>query len=526
MAIALKLDTTTGYISQLTTSDDLDIDVISQRTSGVDMTIGANLGAGDELQLGKSGEIVRVMGDLNVDGSETVSVSETVTGTFNANGDVNLGNNSGDTVNLGGGTSDTVALKSDLSVGTGLVGIGSSVTDYLTELWLVAVNDNGPDNAAYNLAASGTNAGAYSIGVDPSLLSHSTATDLMTALDEIDAAIGGGGTDTLQDVYDRGNTIAVTSAEGIIDFSNDTNTDTTTVLEVSRTPTASTGGIALQVTMGANTTGTAVEIDNAGSGAALDVQDGGSSVLVVDGAGAVDITPTSGQDLTLTAAGAGTIPVSAAGLISLTSSGAAVNISAAAASSIATSAGNLSLDAAAAELVFDDVGDSGITLSETGDRTLDQTGTGQIFDGITSIIGALNALVNVSAVGAVHKAPIENTITISAGDCVAQSTTSGRVTQGNANANTNSRFVGIALVGGTGDAGGTVYCEYAMPGSFVTDSGASFTAGAALFMPDGTGRPVPIGSAPTDTGDAFKRLGFAHTSTTLHLDPGPTIILG
>jgi len=516
MSLAIKYDSTVGLLAQFTTSDALEIDEISQRTAGGDMKIGANLGSGDELQLGKSGETVRVMGDLAVDGAETVTSSETVTGTFNANGDVNLGSGDGDAIDLGGGGTDVVTLQNNLAVGTGLITIGSSTADYLSALWLAAVNDNGPDNAAYNLAVSGTNAGAYSIGVNPSLLDNATATDLMTVLDQLDAAISSA-TGSLQASYQVGNTVAVTAAEGIIDFSNDTNSDTTTVLEVSRTPSSSTGGIALQVTMGTNASGTAVEIDNGGSGAALDVQDGGASVLTVDGAGGIVLNPTSGQSLSATIAGAGKFDLSAAG---------GVEIDAAATSYVATSAGNLSFDAAAAELVFDDVGNSGITLSQISNRTLSPAGAGQIFSGVTSIIGALNALASVASTGPTDTKPIENGVTIAAGDCVAQSTTSGRVTQWNGDEGTNYRFLGIALTGGTGDAGGTVLCKFALPGSFVTDSGASWTAGAALFGPEGTGRAVVLASAPNDAGDALKRLGFAHTATTMYLDPGPTIILG
>jgi len=624
MAIALKLDTTDGFLYQFGVSDDLDIDVISQRTAGVDMTIGANLGSGDELQLGKSGELVRVMGDLTVDGSEIVSTNETVTGTFTANGDVNLGSGD-DTINIGSGSGDTVNLEENLVLGAGLVSIGSSVTDYLSALWLVAVNDAGPDNAAYNLGASGTNAGAYAIGVDPSLLSNSSATDLMSALDDLDAAITAAGADTLQTAYEAGNTIAVSSTYGAVALSNNTDSDTTIVLDINKSPTStSTGGNAAQITMGANATGTGLEIDNGGSGAALDVQDGGASVLVVNGSGGIVATPTSGQDFDITTAGAGKLDVSAAGgidldasaashftvdsagltlstttsgaltlssaglldvdatsieidssgAIAIESSGGAISIGAdavaqpinigtgaaartitmgnasstevelnaglidinagangftidgGAASSIAVSAGNLSLDSAAGELVFDDVGNSGITLSQAGDRTLNETGTGEVFEGITSIIGALNALADATAIGTLQELAIENGVTIAAGECVAQSTTSGRVTQWNGNAATNARFIGIAITGGTGNVGGTVLCQFAMPGSLVSVSGAAFTAGQALFGPDGTGIPVAIGSAPSNTGDAFRRLGWAHTSTLMFLDPGPTIILG
>jgi len=688
MAIPLKINTTVGRADQFLVADALNIDAIEPRSGG-NLVIGATLGASDEVRLGVVGETVRVLGDFAVDGAETITTSSTITGTFAANGDVDLGDNSGDTIDIGGGTSDTVNLNADLTVGAGLVHIGSSVSDYLAELWLIAVNDNGPDAAAYNLAASGTNAGAYSIGVDPSLISASSSTDLMTMLDDLDDAISGGAS-TLQATYATGNTIDVTSGNGIIDLENSTATDTTTVLKIHRAPGSSTAGIALELDMGANTTGigasfatagsgTLLQLNTTGSGSALDVQDGGSSVIEATGAGAVSLTPTSGQDLTLTAAGAGvinadgaagvnidssagainigvdtdtgainigtgasartitvgsassteieingdlvdvnsdgaielnaagasnftvdsanltlstttsgtlaissvalldvntaTMELDATGAIAIESSGGAISIGAdavaqninigtgaaartiaignassteiqldailidlnagasgftidgGAGSTIATSAGNLSLDSAAAELVFDDVGNSGITLSQSSDRTLDQTGSNEILNGVTSIIGAVNALVERVDVDGVNvqELPIENTVVIAAGDVVAASSTSGRITLGNGNSNTNSKVTGIAITGGTGDVGGTVICRFAKNGSKVTDSGASFTPGSALFLPDGTGRPV--GTAPSGTGDAVKRVGWAVTSTEYIVDLGVTCVL-
>lgn len=781
MAFALKLDTSTGFLAQLAVGDSLDIDVISQRTAGTDMTIGANLGAGDELQLGKVGELVRVLGDLTVDGSEIVSTDETITGVFTANGDVNLGSGDGDNIDLGGGVTDVVSLLADLVVGQGAAGtgdafsgtapamtltdaaglfdasmvgksiviagsttggndgtftiltvpgptsvtysnasgaaeafpgtwsiagvgkvsIGSSVTDYLQALWLQAVNNNGPNADAYRLNASGTNAGAYSIGIDPSLLTHvsGSSTDLMTALDELDYAISSA-TGTLQTSYEAGNTIAVTAGQGIIDFSNDTSGDSTTVLEVSKTPAQATGsgdsfsgtapsmtltdagaafvtgmigqdvviagsttpgndgtftitgvptptsityqnasgaaeafagtwtiaktaGLTLKVSTGANVVGDAVTIENAGTGNALKVVDGSTTVVQVNGSGKVEITPTSGQSAVITAAGAGVVDINSAaavtidaaansnftvagadltlstttsgnvvvtaagvlnadaasveidatGTIAIESSGGAISIGAdavaqnvnigtgaaartitvgnalsteaeinailvdinagasgltidaAGASHINTSSGNLSFDAAAAELVFDDVGNSGITLSQTSDRTLAETAAGEVFEGVTSIIGALNALADIQVLGPYQALPIENAITVAAGDCAAQSTTTGRVTLWNGDEAANARFIGIFVTGGTGNPGGTVLAKVALPGALVTDSGASWTAGAALFGPEGTGRPVNLAAAPNDAADAFKRLGFAHTSTSMFLDPGPTVLL-
>lgn len=94
-----------------------------------------------------------------------------------------------------------------LTLGAGTIEIGSSVTDYANEIWLssseTTLHTAGPELAAYNLGASGTNAGAYSIGIDASLLTSMAdplVTDLMSALAQLDAAIaaGGGGNQLMQ----------------------------------------------------------------------------------------------------------------------------------------------------------------------------------------------------------------------------------------------------------------------------------------------------------------------------------------
>jgi hypothetical protein len=649
------------------------------------------------------------LGDLLVDGSSTISVNETVTGVLQVDGNCIFGNNSGDSIALGGGTTDTCTLNTHLTVGAGLVTIGSSISNYVLDLWLDAVNTNGPALAAYNLNATGTNAGAYTVGIDPTLLANATATDLMTALDQLDAAIGGGsatgtnnltftinedgaagtpedpallleggdggtslittslvqdstadlayltidnngtqispvlslgdatgststgispvlrwtatnttpsdlvadlslsvigaastgllqfsgsgllavglnavplridenagnpGTisnagfvytkdvstvtelfyldssgnavqittggsvvggaaDTLQTAYAAGNTIAVTGGNGIITLSNNTNADTTTVLSIGRAPGASTAGTGLDVSLGANTTGIAVNIaqagtgaalfvNNTGTGAAFNLQDGGSNVLLIDGAGAIDVTPTSGQNYSLTTLGAGTIALSAAAAVTIDSTGAGISIDAAGASNFSTSAGNLTLDSAAAELVFDDTGNSGLTLSQVGDRTLDQTAAGEVLNGVTSAIGAVNSLARAIMEDGTFTAefPIENTVTIAAGQVVAASTVSGRVTQANANAETNTAVIGIAITGGTGDVGGTVLSRFALPGAVVTVSGGVFTAGAPVFAPDGTG--IPTATAPSGNGDRVIRLGYALTATQFVFQP-------
>lgn len=530
MPFPVKTEPAFGGVRRFESADDLQIDDIVRRAGSGNMTIGSNLGT-DELSLGSATGDVRVLGDLFVDGSETVSTDETITGTFNADGAVNLGDNSGDAIALGGGTVDTVNLNSDLVVGAGTLTIGSSITDYLDDLWLDAVNTNGPSLAAYGLNVSGTNAGAYAIGVDASLLGNSTNTDLMTVLDDLDAAITGGAA-SLQASYAVGNTIDVTAANGIIDFENSTNADTTTVLLINRSPGASTGGIGLDVLMGANTTGVGMNIagagsgdvvfiNNTGTGAAFTVQDGGGDVFDIDATGAVVITPTSGQNYTLTVAGAGVIDINGAAAIDIDSTGGGISFDGAGASNFSTSAGNLTFDSAAGELVFDDVGGSGATLSQSSDRTFDLVAAGEVLNGATSVLGAVNRLARAMSDSGLFQGElsIENTVTISAGDVVAASTVSGRVTQNNDNQETRSAIIGIAQTGGTGDAGGTVLCRFYLPGALVTDSGASFTPGVALFAPDGTGRATNAAGAPSNDGDRVTRIGYALTATSYLFQP-------
>ncbi len=499
MPAPTKVDLTNkGVIRRFTASDRLEIDNIDRRAVSGNMTMGSNLGAAEELVLGSVTSDVRILGDMIIDGSETVSTDETITGTFNANGDVNLGTGN-DTINLGGGSGDVINLNADLVVGAGTITIGSSVTDFVDAIFLDAVNANGPALAAYDLNASGTNAGAYAIGVDPSLLVSSVSTDLMTMLDDMDAAISAASS-TLQQAYEAGNTINVTAANGAPTFTNSTDSDGATVLSVTKGASVSTGGNLAVFQMGTNTTGIALFVDNQGTGNTLQVQDAGSDVLIVSGAGAVTVTPTSGQNYSLTTAGVGTIALTSA-------------------------TGDITLDATAAELVLDDVGNSTTTLSQVSDRTFDLTGTNEPLNGATSLLGAINRIARRIATEGIFQAekPIENGVVIAAGDIIAASTTAGRVTQNNDNQSTRSAVIGVALTGGTGDAGGTVFTRFFLPGAVVTDAGASFTAGAELFAPDGTGRAT--GTAPTANGDRVTRIGYAFSATEYVFNPVEGFVL-
>lgn len=662
MAIALKIDTGTGRLAQLLAADTLDIDQIEPRSGG-NLVIGSTLGAADELRLGVSGEVTRNLGDLIVDENLTVTGNLIVDGTvtsvdsetvliadnhlyLNQNYETNSAQTGGLVVNyLPTATTDTVAATgftagvpatsnptvsttgaATFSVGqfiqisganeeanNGLFEVLSHAANVLTIRGVgttAEVEDFTQNQFVTDTTVAGSivhvNIAVMRAGTDGI---WETAVGNTTTLSFSD--IGSGAGNSLQQAYVQGNTIDVTSAEGIIDFANDTAADTTTVLSVSRTPGSSTGGIGLDVSLGANTTGTAVQINQAGSGLALDVQDGGSSVLQATGAGAVSITPTSGQNATITAAGAGivdinsgadidvdatgdvlvdaagvsldataasnfTITASSAGAedlvlsstnagagtgnvlvsaddeIDLTSTGlmdlnaganldidvtgtfdmlstGAFSIDGTGSSNVSIATGDLTLDATAGELILQDTGNfaSGAgTLSQTGDRDFSQTAAGEVLNGATSLIGAINRIaeaMDLNGQAAIRDYVVENGVTITAGDTVAQGSVSGRATQANANGDAQAEFIGIALETGTGDVGGTVSVRVALPGNFVSVSGASFTAGNALFVPDGTGQPT--GTAPSGTGDVVLRVGWAHSATEFVIDPGPAVVL-
>lgn len=542
MSLALYVNLL-GNLEQIAAGETLNIDDIDVAGTG-HLTIGESLGAGDELQLGNSGGTsgtgdVRVYADLRVDndlyvtGSSAITVDETVTGTFTANGDVNLGSGDGDQIDVGGGGTDvvniaagTVNLDSDLTLGDNLIDIGSSTTDFLKDLWVSTIVGGAGAGVSLKGTGNGTS-GSEAVGVYTTGLTISPATDdLQTVIEALDSAITAGGGESLQQTYAIGNTIAVTTANGALQFSNAA--DVTDVLEVSRTfagagigidvqmgpSNEAVTGVGVSITSGTGATGDMLFVNNLGSGDALDVQDGGGSVLQVTGAGAVNITPTSGQNATITAAGAASVDINAGATIELDATGGGISLDAAGASNFTTSSGNLTLDAAAGQLVFDDVGGSGLTLSQAGDLTLDTSG---VLSGATSIIGSLNRLADeLDSQGADQFVTytLEGSTTSAVGDVLAWSATGVLEL---ADATTNQKLAGVAREA-TGP-GGSV--QVWTPGALCTGSG--FTPGEALFLPATPG--IPENPATTTAGDVVQRIGWALSATQYILDPAPPVIL-
>jgi len=135
----------------------------------------------------------------------------------------------------------------------------------------------------------------------------------------------------LQSAYAAGETITVDSTNGTLAISG-TIDDANTIL--SMLGGVHTGTIAenmLLITTDDQSSGYAVTINNIGGGAALDVQDNGTSNLLVGagGSGTVAISPSTGDDATVTLLGDGAFTVDTAdgGSFSIDATGAPSNLS-------------------------------------------------------------------------------------------------------------------------------------------------------------------------------------------------------
>jgi hypothetical protein len=250
------------------------------------------------------------------------------------------------------------------------------------------------------------------------------------------------GTSTLQQAYEAGNTILVSTAEGIVTLSNAT--DVTNLFEATRTFAGA--GVAIDLNMGASTTGIGLDVDtsgsgnavdinaaatasgialnvahagtndavfvnNTGSGAALTVQDGGADVLDVSAAGAVTITPTSGTSATITVAGAtGIVDINAgAGGVDIDVTGGPFTADATSFSIDATTASNVTTTAA------------NLTLSTITSGTLAVTSAADVdVDGTVVTIDASSGGVSIDATGA-------SNFTVTGGNLSLTTATSGDV---------------------------------------------------------------------------------------------------
>lgn len=321
---------------------------------------------------GGSGQSLESAVFVAVDGADEAKFSKA---TVNF-GDSGLGFKVGDVISIGGGTGDMVGNNGLFVIHTvadsagGIVEICSSGT---------AIPVNAAPFCQNNFEASAdANAGCTVVRVDLGVMTMADGVLLDSAGNAITtkgafltayaegAWVGAGAAPAgrtavtysqveadvdLQDAYELGNTITTVAAEGVLTVTSTADGAGNLMAITAAEHSGAIAGDLLVLTqddLGSGAcltivnpgTGNGLQLNNTGTGAALGIQDGGVNVLVVDAAGAVDITPTSGQALTLTAAGAGAVGItSGAGAMTLTS--------AAGGTAIESSAGSIALGAAA-----------------------------------------------------------------------------------------------------------------------------------------------------------------------------------
>jgi hypothetical protein len=185
-----------------------------------------------------------------------------------------------------------------------------------------------------------------------------------------------------------------------------------------------------------------------------------------------------------------------------------------------TTSGNVVLSSAA-EISLTDSGLT-LTLSQSSARALVETGTNQVFSGVTSLLGGLNALATkADTQGNIQSFVVSSGYTTAVGDVVALNSSSQLVKSTAAGA-ANVDNLGCALDVVVGN--GTLTCRVAMLGAKVTVAGQTWTPGGALFAPVGTGGP-PTQAASSTTGDLVQRVGWAATATTFYWDPAVGVVL-
>lgn len=281
-------------------------------STGSVVTVAAGNAAGASNALGGDLALAAGIGDGSGDGG-AVFLDGGQAGATGNGGSVTITGGVGGATSGNGGSVNLVG-------GTETSGTPGGV--YVTSTRAVAT-----EGAALTITQNGTPAGIFVGTVDPSAGGGVVASEGSlflrdtgslwiktgaTATDWTQASVAGA--TNLQTAYDASSPATVTlSATGPITFDNPTTSQDILVLSQ-----ATATGSALVVTMGASTTdrgvdistnasatGAALFLNNAGSGNAIQVQDGGTDVMYIDGNGYVQITPTVTQDVYVAASGNG-----------------------------------------------------------------------------------------------------------------------------------------------------------------------------------------------------------------------------
>jgi hypothetical protein len=396
-------------------------------------------------------------------GSGLVGGSVTIRGGFGSggtDGDLDLGVTNTENIAIGGANTSAVDISTGVSetlpvvdlinttgaasLFTGTSDPSGSITGDAGSLFL---RDTGSGGELYVNTSTGS-------GTTWSLLAAAT------------------GSVSLQSAYETGASITVSTAEGTLAISGTVDDAQTVMSLTGGAHTASTAENLLDISNDADSTGYAVQINNLGSGNALDVQDGGGSVLTVNGAGAVSLTPTSGQNATITAAGAGAVDI--------TSGSGGVSITGAASSATA--------------IVIDDGTNTYLTIDSV-DTQIEQ---GQFFDTGTNVGQGLTYANNSGAAIAAGKLVATDTNTTL--QVIEADATSGSAT------NLTSRITGVTTESIANAGTGKVNTAHGVHMN-ITFTGAVATSdiGKVAYL-DTTGNATL--TAPSASGDFVVEVGI------------------
>ncbi len=185
---------------------------------------------------------------------------------------------------------------------------------------------------------------------------------------------------TLDQSYDQGGAglgRTITADTGAVVIQN-TDADTTNILEINKSPSAGAAGDGIDITMGANATGVGIDINNSGSGSDID---GTSSTWSVSKAGVAAFATINAADINSAASGNTALTIDAAGTGTITVGG--------------TSTGAITLGRATTLSAGATITTGGLTVSaggitSAGDEThtvAATTGNGILIDGSTVTTG-------------------------------------------------------------------------------------------------------------------------------------------
>lgn len=344
-----------------------------------------------------------------------------------------------------------------------------------------------------------------------------------------------GGAVSLQAAYTGGNTITEAVAGGVLiaqgsgspmnnyvmRLTANVGSGSVSPLQAQRDPASSASGAGINVYMGVNATGAGIEISHLGGGVGVSVATTGSGNGIL-----VDTTSGSGDGVTvLVPSGSAAFRAQIDSVNALTVDGGSMiaDFGAAAAPIDIIGYGSTRMGGAAGstaktfELFTTDVATTPATTNKLG-RAIAREGIRTTSANVAELAwrSGSGGEVQVTKGGRVYaqntifEVPIEDGVTISAGQAVNVSSAAGRVSLSDTSTANEYCQLGICLVGGTGDAGGNVYALVAQSGVVTGLSG--LTAQRPVYLDPST--PGGLTTTKPVTG-ALIVAGFSLSTTAM-----------